>query len=329
VNRRLVDEVAAAVLYEGYILYPYRASALKNQQRFNFGVVSPRRDRQPGEGGWFIHTECLVRAAGGCELDVRVRFLHLTTRTTESPDANAASRGWQEAIERDVPVRARLDDLCVSPIRRRFGWPAEQDIDPPRGAEPLAGAIVRSRESLHGEAELSAWRAAEGFFKIAVRIANLTPLRGADDSSRDALLQYSLVSTHAILHVANGEFVSLLDPPAELRALASTCRNVGVWPVLIGEKTERDAVLASPIILYDHPAIAAESAGDFFDGTEIDEMLVLRILTMTDEEKREMRGCDPRARKLLERTEHLPEDHLMKLHGVLRSLRPAHDGGAR
>jgi hypothetical protein len=301
VNRSLVDGIAAAVLYEGYLLYPYRRSALKNQQRFNFGVVVPRREAQAGEGGWFIHAECLVRAAGESELDVRVRFLHLTSKTGRS--------AWQEAIEREIPVNARLDGLCVAPVKSSFHWPAEQD----------------TRESLHGEVELSARRVAEGLFKVGVHVANATPVPDAHDTAHDALLQYSLISTHAILHVANGEFVSLLDPPVEVQAFATGCRNIGVWPVLVGEETDRDAVLASPIILYDHPQIAPESAGDFFDATEIDEMLVLRILTMTDEEKREVREGDLRGRRMLERTEGLSDDDMMKLHGVLRALQPAHD----
>jgi hydrogenase maturation protease len=49
--------------------------------------------------------------------------------------------------------------------------------------------------------------------------------------------------------------------------------------------------------------------------------LSLRIMTLTDEEKREMRESDDRARKILERTESLPEEQLMKLHGALRGLR--------
>ena len=79
-------------------------------------------------------------------------------------------------------------------------------------------------------------------------------------------------------------------------------------------------MLSSPIILYDHPQIAPESAGNLFDSTEIDEILSLRILTLTDDEKREMRQSDDRAREILERTENMPEEQFMKLHGVLRGL---------
>jgi hydrogenase maturation protease len=91
----------------------------------------------------------------------------------------------------------------------------------------------------------------------------------------------------------------------------------------VGEEGERDAMLSSPIILYDYPQIAPESPGNLFDGTEIDEILALRILTLTDDEKREMQHADARSRQILERTEALPAEHFMKLHGVLRGLRPA------
>ena len=328
-NRTLVDEIAAVVLYEGYLLYPYRPSALKNQQRFNFGVVTPQCEADSGEG-WFISTECLVRAAVQRELDVRMRFLHLTYRTMESQDHAADSaRGWQEAIEREVPVRAGLEDLCGSSVRQPFGWPAAQESEALPGTEGSASRIVRSSESLQGVVDVQAKRVHEDLFKITVRVSNTTPAARVDELRRGASLERALVSTHAILHVPGGEFISTIDPPADVQAIASGCRQVGAWPVLVGEASDRDAVLASPIILYDYPQIAQESAGDFFDGTEIDEMLVLRILTMTGEEKREMREGDPRARRMLERTESLSNEQMMNLHGVLRGLRPAHDAGPR
>ena len=108
---------------------------------------------------------------------------------------------------------------------------------------------------------------------------------------------------------------------AAFRDAAAGCHNVGTWPVLVGEAGERDCMLSSPIILYDYPEIAPESPGDLFDGTEIDEILTLRIMTLTEEEKRAMRGVDERARQILERTETLPVEQLMKMHGAMRSLR--------
>jgi hydrogenase maturation protease len=132
----------------------------------------------------------------------------------------------------------------------------------------------------------------------------------------------SMVSTHVVLGIKSGGFISLLEPPPELQSVAVECRNVGVWPVLVGEQGERDTLLASPIILYDYPQIAPESSGDLFDGTEIDEILSLRIMTLTEEEKREVRASDERARQILERTENMPAEQFMKLHGVVRGMRP-------
>jgi hydrogenase maturation protease len=136
-----------------------------------------------------------------------------------------------------------------------------------------------------------------------------------------------LVSTHTILGVAGGEFVSLLDPPAEWRAAAEACRNVGTWPVLVGEEGQKDMLLSSPIILYDYPQVAPESPGDLFDSTEIDEILTLRIMTLTDEEKRAMAAVDERTRALLERTEGMAPEDLLRLHGTIRGLRSVEGTG--
>ena len=128
------------------------------------------------------------------------------------------------------------------------------------------------------------------------------------------------------LRVRGGEFVSLTDPPDDLRDCTASCRNEGVWPVLVGEGRSRDEMLASPIILPDYPQVAPESTGDFFDGTEIDEMLALRVLTLTDAEKREMAAADPRAKAILERVESLPAERMRSLHGANRSVRTPQSG---
>jgi hypothetical protein len=121
-----------------------------------------------------------------------------------------------------------------------------------------------------------------------------------------------------VLRLAGGEFLSLTDPPADAAAEAARCENRGTWPVLAGEPGDRSTLLSSPIILPDHPEIAPESPGDLFDAAEIDQLLTLSILSMTDEERRQMREADPRTRAILERTERLSPDDLMKLHGTIR-----------
>jgi hypothetical protein len=155
-------------------------------------------------------------------------------------------------------------------------------------------------------------------YRLIVRVWNQSPYSGDGDATRKSML-----STHTILTVRRGAFVSLIDPPPEFRDAASGCHNLGTWPVLVGVEGEYDTMLSSPIILYDYPQIAPESPGDLFDSGEIDEILTLRILTLSDEEKAEIRGGGSRAREILERSETLPPEQMMKLHGALRGLRPA------
>ncbi len=139
------------------------------------------------------------------------------------------------------------------------------------------------------------------------------------------MLLRSLVSAHSILQNTGGEFISLLDPPEPLKDAAGACQNAGAFPVLAGDEAARSLLLISPIILYDYPQIAPESPGDLCDGLEIDEILALRILTMTDAEKQEVRDGDDRARRILERTEMLPLEHFQKLHGALRGMHPSQE----
>jgi hypothetical protein len=116
-------------------------------------------------------------------------------------------------------------------------------------------------------------------------------------------------------------FLSLLDPPEWAKPAAEACKNLHTWPVLIGEEGRRDAMLSSPIILYDHPTIAPESPGDLFDATEIDEILTLRTMALTEAEKREARATDERAAAIIDRVDSMPPELLERLHGAVRYLR--------
>jgi hypothetical protein len=253
-----LEKIANAVLYEGFMLYPYRKSSVKNQQRWHFGTIGP--DDRP-----MMQTECLVEGGEGTVLDVKVRFL-------------------QGDIEREV----LLSDVTprILPLKRIFSFP------------PIEGTV-----------EIESAAVSERAFRFTVRISN--PGSG------------SMLSTHTLLAVRDGAFLSLLDPPEEYRAAAAACVNVATWPVLAGREGELNFILSSPIILYDYPQIAPGSAGDFFDGTEIDEILTLRVLTLSDEEKQEVRAGDDRAREILDRTEALPREAFAKMHGAIRGLRKA------
>jgi hypothetical protein len=329
-----VKKIAEAVLYEGYILWPYRRSAKKNQQRWTFGGVYPRAysEARGEDDPWIMQTQCLVSGEEESTIEVKVRFLHVTERKVgrergeglefveELRVGGELYLPWDEATEREITVgRFELSELLESP--KRVG------IDIPEGSreEPLAeltgevrGTLVRSWRTLCGTVEVDAATVREGLFRVTVRITNTTPWGGED---RESTLRQTFVSTHTVLEVEGGEFVSLTDPPEEFREAVRECENLKTWPVLVGEEGARNMLLSSPIILYDYPQIAPESPGDLFDGGEIDQLLILNILTLTDEEKEEMRASDPRGREILTRCESLSPEELMNLHGAVREFR--------
>jgi hypothetical protein len=350
-NLETVEKIAKAVLYEGYMLYPYRPSSVKNQQRWNFGVLCPLSysEAQKGSEAWTMQTECLVEGSSLTGLEIRVRFLQIIARSVgelsvpvrellpgEAPEfrpvprlevAGRVYQPWQEAVEREVilPVH-NVEGLGYKVIPNAFRFAAEAQLESLRDGDGLiVGVIVRERKPLCGAIEILSTSVGDGLFKVSVRVLNTTPFEVRQDSSREDALLSSLVSTHTVLGVLNGGFISMLAPPENLSEIAASCKNVGTWPVLVGAEGQSDTMLSSPIILYDYPQIAPESAGDLFDGTEIDEILSLRIMTLTDDEKREMSQSDERARAMLQRTETMPVEQLMKLHGVLRGLRPVNE----
>jgi hypothetical protein len=343
-NRALVDGIANTVLYEGYILYPYRPS-VKNRQRWTFGGLCPEAYCREHDGEASSHqTAVLVRGAVNTAVEVIVRFLRLTARTVEEKVSDGCFRPveslsvdgrlfhtWQEAEEREIPlVTVTLGELQTRSLDHPFTLPGRRWTELIHGSSgEVVGALVRTQRDITGHIEARAVEVTEGLFRLTVRVANCTPAEGEAWAGRDEALLSSLVSAHTLLSVHAGEFVSLLDPPDDCREAACTCRNVGVWPVLVGNEGQSDTLLAAPIILYDYPRVAPESSGDFFDGTEIDEMLTLRILTLTDEEKRVMAAVDERARGLLERTAMKAREHLPVLHGTIRGLRPVQEESER
>jgi hypothetical protein len=334
-----VKKIAEAVLYEGYILWPYRRSARKNQQRWTFGGVYPRAysEARGEDDPWIMQTQCLVSGDEEATVEVKVRFLHVVERKVGRKRRDVACNvstlefveelrvgedlylPWDEAAEREVAVgRFKLSELR-SPRRVDIDVPGgstEEALKDPTGE--VVGALVRGWRTLCGTVEVAAEFLGEGTFRVTVRITNTTPWEGED---RESTLKKTFVSTHTALEVEGGEFVSMTDPPEELRDFAEGCENLKTWPVLVGEEGDRSKMLSSPIILSDYPQIAPESPGDLFDGGEIDQLLILNIMSLTDEEKEEMRASDPRAREILERCESLSPEELMNLHGAIREFR--------
>ncbi|MGH9068933.1 MAG: hypothetical protein ACRD0J_15790, partial [Acidimicrobiales bacterium] len=354
--------VADAVLYEGYLLYPYRASSSKNQVRWQFGVLAPRAwTEDGGSESWTSRTECLVVVGAGARLDVRVRFLHLQARQVEAaePGASPAGEGggpgagpalfrpvesldvdgravttWDEGVEVELD-RLGLDldallggDGTAVPLEVAAGSAEEPLVD---REGRLVGRIVRERWALAGRLRISADPTGTEvgglpLARLRLDVENLTPWTSAGGGERDEALRRSMVGAHLLVGVSGGRFLSLTDPPPSAAAAAASCQNLRTWPVLAGPEGDDDVVLSSPIILGDHPEVAPESQSELCDATEIDEILTLRIMTMTDEEKAEARSTDERARQIVDQADTLSPELLARLHGAIRSLRPV---GAR
>jgi hypothetical protein len=382
--------VADAVLYEGYVLYPYRASARKNQLRWQFGVLTPPAFTKidPSERSW-LRTECLLEPGPSARLSVRVRCLHAQHRVVEAavPDPATATSApgvsalgpagvsrhhtlgapftleqreahanlppptvpmthagappqpgfapvhslkvdgavyveWDEAVDEvvDLPPLA-LTTLLAGDHEERFELPGGCEIENLHSAAGvIAGRLVRTRQPVDGVVRLQASAASDApsLVKVAVTIENRTPWAGTA-FRRDDVLGHALVAVHAMLAADDGSFVSLLDPPPAAAVAAAGCHNDGIFPVLIGRG---DVILASPIILYDRPQVAPESPGDLYDATEIDEILALRVLTLTDEEKSEARATDTRAAAIIDRCDDMPPEMWSRLHGAIRALGP-------
>lgn len=349
-NSKAIAAIADAILYEGYVLYPYRPSSIKNRVRWNFGVLYPRSysRQQTGADTSFLQTECLVRGTTATRVRVTVRFLqeidrrigklsfplqpetlglaHLTPPAHEIvPYLQAGGRAlrpWQEAASCEISCpEVSVSDLLSADLWHVFNVRDSSEWEPVEESDSrVVGIVLRSREALTGCADVRAVRLEDDLFRITATVSNFTGLAQTDCACREKAISKSLLSAHVLLGATNGEFVSLLDPPPDLERSASECKNLGVWPVLVGDDGSKDAMLASPIILYDYPRVAPESPGQLYDGTEIDEILALRILTLTDQEKDEMISADPRAREVLNRTENLSEETWLKLHGILRDV---------
>jgi hypothetical protein len=333
--------VADAVLYEGYVLYPYRASSRKNQARFQWGVLTPRSFSH-GEGSerWSMRTECLLDPGAAPTISVRIRCLQAQHRRVETTTEVGSGSGeatvfaptaflevegvrhadWDEAVDRVVDVTPLgLRALEGSGHVEEFSFPGGADSELVRAADgTVTGRFVRQREPVSGRVRIVVGRPipSQPYLKVAVAVENATAVT-ALGPHRDDALGHSLIAVHTMLAVDDGRFVSLLDPPDGAARAAASCHSDGTHPVLIGED---DVVLSSPIILYDHPEVAAQSPGDLYDSLEIDEILALRVMTLTDEEKSEARGTDPRAAAIIDRCDHMSAETLGMLHGQMRPV---------
>ncbi len=322
-----VRAIADAVLYEGYLLYPYRASSPKNQSRWQFGVLGPSGASAAGLGEEpGMAMQCLIapRSQPGA-ITISLRFLQLQVREVERLDADGSYLpvgelsvdgrsvlSWDEAVEREITLPAHS---LADPFDALVEVPGGADVEPLSDSRgEVVGRVRRRRWPL--AARVAARTTADGeFLRLSVSVDNTHPEPAADP---DAAIRTSLIGAHLVLEADGADFVSLLEPPDEAAEAAARCSQRRCWPVLAGAPGATDIVLGAPIILYDHPEVAEQSPGALFDGTEIDEILTLRVMTMTEAEKAEARATDPLARAIIDRCDGMSDADLQQLHGILR-----------
>jgi hypothetical protein len=326
--------VANAVLYEGYLLYPYTASARKNRIRWQFGVVVPQRYAETGTGEPAEQqTEIVLEAGSDARIEILLRFLQVEARAVEAASADAFSAipsltvdgttylAFDEGVEREVRAELRLEPGATAEIPIHFE--AQREIEPIHDANgTVRGRVVRERWPLRGTIAIG-WEAIAGMDelgKLRVVTRNDSEVVAGERSSA---LRTAFVSTHTLIAVDDGHFLSALDPPEAAAAAVATLANRHTWPVLVGEEDgdphRARLLLSSPIILYDRPAVAGETDADAFDATEVDELLTLSVLSLPQEERDEARATDPRARAIVERAERFGPGDLARVHaGALR-----------
>ncbi|MFA3872970.1 hypothetical protein ABS735_04655 [Streptomyces sp. MMCC 100] len=357
-----LSAVADAILYEGYLLYPYRRSSPKNRVRWQFGVLFPRDWAEldlpvvPGISGaadsWYQQTECLVRTRRpDAVVRVRVRYLQWQHKQVEEavpgepyrPVASLRTDGgtthltFDEAVPHEHEIVVPLSDLMGREYVFPVGAPDGEEIEPLPGGD---GRVVRRRVAVQAATGMLAEQVADGLYRLRIRTENTSPAPDPG-AARSETLRNALIATHTLIGGDGVRFVSLIDPPEGLGQYARECQNAFTFPVLggrpatagrhsqsagdtgAGDGHTGNAMLSAPIILSDHPQVAPESPGDLHDAAEIDEILTLRTLLLSDEEKREARATDPRAAQILDRVEAMPPEVLTRLHGAIRSLSPA------
>lgn len=339
--------VADALLFEGYVLYPYRASARKNRLRWQFGVLVPPSWADTYGEHAEQRTECLLEPRRAGHLLVELRFLQVRRRTVERPapdgsgwtgtaQLDLADRvlvPWDEGEEQRVALRVPLGELAGGGRTVRFDRPggvAYEPVHEAGGTGPVVGRLVRHGRALAGEIRLAteplpgpygALRLTATVRNASDRIPPAWAPAGREFGDREAALPYSLIGAHLLLGLPGGRFLSMTDPPEWAAPAARTCRNEHTWPVLAGGEGRDDVLLSSPIILDDHPGLAAESPGPLYDATEIDEILSLRTAALTEQEKREARGTDARAAEVIDLVDGMPPQIMERLHGAIRGLR--------
>lgn len=325
--------IADTVLYEGYLLFPYTASTRKNQMRWQFGVVVPHAYEAAGTGErGEQQTDVLFEATGDAPaIDVLVRFLHVVARTVETAEPDGGFREvpsltvdgtthitFDETCERDVALTIVPSAGARENVPFRFeGERRIETLYAPDGT--VAGRVVRECRPIEGvlEATASPVDGPAAVRRLRVRLENHSEIVAARE--RAGVLRTAFVSAHTLLGARDGTFLSPIDPPVYASAATAAFQNRHTWPVLVGDEhldAQRAAlVLSSPIVLGDFPRVATQTA-EAHDGTEVDELLRLGVLALSDAERAEARATDPRARALVDLAEGFDAEEHARIHSA-------------
>ena len=281
-----VDDLLRTLLYEGYALYPYTPGATKNATPTPFGIVYPPAYAADAPTTFdHVRMAAIVEGDADAQLSVEAHFLE-----PSGPRHEAA---------------ARRVDLPPAPLARLAETPV---------------TVAFAGDAVHGRARMTAQPLGARLWRVTTCVHNLTDVpQGLD---RAGALRHALLSTHVLARAhGNARFHSPVAPPDHAAPAVMTCVSVNTFPVLASGDDR--ALLGAAIVLPDHPQLAPESRGDLFDGTEIEEALLLHVLALSDEERDQIAEQDPVVRAMLERAVAATPDDIRRLHGRVEVRDPA------
>ncbi len=345
-TQSVLENVTRTLLYEGYALFPYHRSAIKNQKPIPFGVVFPEQYNTYNEHSHSkMQTQCIVTGSEDLQVNITIRFLHLmqiklfekvtSQETAESDfiqvnnvsiDGKTCQAGWQ-TTERKIST----GDLQISQLiknRKVICIEFDKEYDTKYLSEEIGktpAKQINSIAEIKGTVIIEAEpvKNIQNAFRITITVTNTTPVENAETISRDEVLTQSFLSTHIILNTPDGQFISHQDPDEKWKSVIEECENINTWPILID--TGNTTLLSSPIILYDYPQINPQSHGDLFDSTEIEEALLLHVNLLSDDEKKRIGESDEKLKAMLGKVSNITPQELINFHSGLKHTNAIND----
>jgi hypothetical protein len=240
-DEAILNELVHTLLYQGYSLFPFLEKTPGSRPPTPFGVLYPERYcPQNSPIHHRMQTALVVKGTPAMRLSVRVRFLQI-----EKPG---------EAVEREItPREITVEKLVQARATCYF-------VSTPASPADLKGRVVMQAFPVEGT---------ENAFRIVISVENCTSPEEGPVVTAELVLKHAFVSTHTILRIRDGEFISNQNPAPEWEEAVKECINERTFPVLIGEGNR--IMLSSPVILYDHPRLHGDNRSDIFDNLESEE----------------------------------------------------------